>query len=102
MKPKRQSAAFNFRKRLNIFSVVCAVFFSCYLGFILPLHHHTDGAVHEKCAMCAVQGQPADVVIAFCLIIIAVALSSTVPYQETAFSRIAPPVYLIRAPPVTA
>jgi hypothetical protein len=102
MKPKPQSAAFNFRKRLNIFSVACAVFLSCYLGFILPLHHHADGTVHEDCAMCVVQNQPADVAIAFCLISIAVAFSTTIPCQETAFSRISPLVYLIRAPPVKA
>jgi hypothetical protein len=91
-----------FRKRMKILSVVCAVFFSCYFGLILPLHHHADGSVHEECAMCAIQSQPADVAIIFCLIIIAVALSSTVPTQKSSFTRINTPVYLTRAPPVTA
>jgi len=102
MPTRISSATFDLRKRFNAFSFVCAVFFSCYLGFILPLHHHADGAMHEECAMCAVQGQPADVAIAFCLIIIVVALSSTVSYQETSFPRISLSVYLIRAPPFTA
>jgi hypothetical protein len=87
---------------MNILSVACALFFSCYLGFILPLHHHADGAEHEECVMCAVQGQPADVAIVFCFIIIAVALTSTIPCQETSFSRISLPVYLTRGPPASA
>jgi hypothetical protein len=94
--------SFIFRKRMKIFSVVCAIFLSCYLGFLLPLHHHADGFVHEGCAICAVQGQPTDVAIVFCLIIFAVALSSTALFYKTAFFRISPPVYLTRAPPVSA
>jgi hypothetical protein len=102
MSTRNSSTLFYFRKRLNIFSVVCAIFFSCYLGLILPLHHHADGSVHEECAICAVQSQPTDVAITFSFITIAVALSSTVPYQKSAFFRISLPVYLTRAPPVSA
>ncbi len=101
MPMRTSSAFFSFRKWMNIFSVACAVFFSCYLGFILPLHHHADGAKHEECALCAVQGQPADVALPFTLIIIAVALSATLHTQKAAFSRICAPVYLTRAPPVS-
>jgi hypothetical protein len=99
---RTSSSGLGLRKRTNLFSFVCAIFFSCYLGLLLPLHHHADGAEHDECAVCAVQGQPADVTIAFCLTIIPVVISSTVICQKTSFSRISRSVYLTRAPPITA
>ena len=93
------SISFMFRKRMKIFSVVCAVFFSCYLGFILPLHHHKDGLVHTECMVCIAQNQVPEIAAVYCLAIFSLLVFTATVSQGRPCPRVYCAVYSIRAPP---
>lgn len=91
-----------FRKRMKFISVVGVLFLSCYIGFILPLHHHEDGQCHTDCVTCIAQSQLSDVVTVFCLAIFSVFIFAAVVRKETFFSRVFNAVYPARAPPAAS
>jgi hypothetical protein len=66
---------------MKIFSVVAALFLSCYLGFILPEHHHEDGQDHPDCVVCVAQNQLSEVATVFCFAVFTVGKAYTSAYS---------------------
>jgi hypothetical protein len=78
---------------------VLAIFICLYLGFILPLHHHSDGHDHDNCSLCIVQDQSSKSETVFTLNFFATIFNAV--FLAVVVSRVfsPSPVYRTRAPP---
>jgi hypothetical protein len=84
---------------METFSVVCSLFLSCYLGFILPLHHHEDAQNHAECIVCVVQNQLSEAATFFYFAVFSLLVFTAVSREESLYYRECRSVYPARAPP---